>query len=82
MTVKFKKWGNSVGLLLPKSIIDKYQIDLDKEYDVVENKNGFTIKEKKIETTLDELLQGMSRNNRHEETIKNKTIITSFQTKK
>lgn len=69
MTVKFKKWGNSMGLLIPKILVEKYGIDLEKEYDLIEHTDGFALKEKSPKPTLDELLEGMSHTNRHEEQI-------------
>lgn len=69
MTVKFKKWGNSVGLVIPKSLVEKYGLDFQKEYEVIEQEGGFALREKSAKPTLDELLEGMSHTNRHEEQI-------------
>jgi len=71
MIVKFKKLGNSIGLILPKSVVEKYGIDTEKEYQLIEQSDGFVIKEKPKSPTLDELLEGMSRTKRHGEQIKN-----------
>ena len=69
MTVKFKKWGNSMGLLIPKYIIKKYNVNTEKEYEILDTKKGFLLQEVSDTKTLDELLEGMSRVNRHEELI-------------
>ncbi len=66
MTVSFKKWGNSIGIIIPKILVDKYDIKLDKEYDIIEGEEGFTFKEKTNQPSLDELLEGMDRSSRYE----------------
>jgi len=69
MTISFKKWGNSIGLIIPKTLVEKYNIKLDKEYDIIEQEDGFTFKEKTGQPTIDELLEGMDRNSRYEEEV-------------
>ena len=71
MTVKFKKWGNSIGMIVPKLIVKKYDIDMEKEYQLIEESGGFVIKEIPKSPSLDELLDGMNRTNRHGEQIDN-----------
>ncbi len=67
MTIKFKKWGSSVGVVIPKAIIKKYDIQLDKEYEIVEHEDSFTITEIENEPSLDELLKGMNRKSRYKQ---------------
>jgi len=71
MNVKFKKWGNSIGMIVPKLIVQKYNIDIEKEYKLIEESGGFIIKEIPKSPSLDELLEGMSRTKRHGEQIDN-----------
>ncbi len=69
MTVSFKKWGNSVGVIIPKALVDKYNIELNKEYEIIEGEKGFTFTEKPHQPTIDELLEGMDRNSRYSEDL-------------
>lgn len=67
MSVKFKKWGSSLGVVIPKAIVKKYEIDLEKEYEIIENEEGFYFKEVDNEPSIDELLKGIKRESRYDD---------------
>ena len=69
MTVLFKKWGNSIGVIIPKNLVDKYGIELNKEYEIIDGENGFAFKEKPQKPTIDQLLEGMDRNSRYDDDV-------------
>lgn len=56
MSAKIQKWGNSLGIRIPKSIIEKANLNKNSEVEI-ENKNGAIIifpRQKKL--SLDSLL--------------------------
>lgn len=75
MTVSFKKWGNSIGVIIPKLLVDKYGIELGKEYEIIDGENGFAFKEKSQEPSIDELLKGMDRTSRYDDSVLIKNTV-------
>lgn len=68
MVTKLQKWGNSLGLRLPKKLADDLQMESGSEVDIaiVKGKLVLTpVKPRRI--TLDELLSKITSDNRHEE---------------
>ena len=67
MTTKIQKWGNSLAVRIPKSIMQNSGLVQGGEV-VLELQNGllFVRPKKQKEYTLKELLKGMTKENRHE----------------
>lgn len=70
-TVVAQKWGNSLGIRIPKEAADRIGVDQGSEMFLsVSKKEGtITLKPKKVrkEYTLDELLSQITPENRHKE---------------
>ena len=67
MTSKIQKWGNSLGIRIPKSIIEKANLNENSEVEI-ENKDGAIIifpRQKKL--SLDTLLSEITKDNLHQE---------------
>jgi antitoxin MazE len=68
MSIKIAKWGNSLGIRIPKHLAQKIRLQEGDEIEIstAEDKLIVTpLKRKKY--TLDELLEGMGENNLHSE---------------
>lgn len=70
-TVIAQKWGNSLGIRIPKEAADRIGIDQGSEIElcVTENEKIITLKPKRIQKkyTLEELLSQITPENRHKE---------------
>ncbi len=67
MSVKIQKWGNSLGVRIPKTVIEKVNLSENSEV-VVESKNGtIVIFPAKKEYSLDALLEQINKSNLHTE---------------
>lgn len=67
MSVKIQKWGNSLGVRLPKAVIEKANLSENSEVEI-ESKNGtIVIFPAKKEYSLDALLNQITKNNLHSE---------------
>src|SRR5690625_3511704 len=70
-TVTAQKWGNSLGVRIPKEVADKIGIGQgsEMELNVIERENTITLKPKKTRKkyTLEELVSQITPENRHEE---------------
>lgn len=67
MSVKIKKWGNSLGVRIPKTVIEKVNLSENSEVEI-ESKNGtIVIFPAKKEYSLDSLLEQITKNNLHSE---------------
>ena len=67
MSSKIQKWGNSLGVRIPKSIIEKANLNENSEVEI-ENKDGAIIifpSRKKL--SLDNLLSQITKDNLHKE---------------
>lgn len=56
MDVQVKKWGNSIGLRIPYRIAEQIGIEEDSIVELIATEEGFTIKKKRLPSTLDELI--------------------------
>ena len=66
MTTKVQKWGNSLGVRLPKEIADKFRLRVGSSVAVKASPTGIYIKPTQKETRgLAELVKAISPNNRH-----------------
>ena len=70
-TVVAQKWGNSLGIRIPKEAADRIGIDQGSEIElyVTENENTIILKPKRLQKkyTLEELLSQITPENRHSE---------------
>ena len=65
MSVKIQKWGNSLGVRIPKTVIEKVNLSENSEVEI-ESKNGtIVIFPAKKEYSLDSLLEQITKNNLH-----------------
>lgn len=61
MTTKVSKWGNSLGLRLPKNLIDDLNLRDGTAVKISRNDNKIIIEPKQQDLTMDELLNGMTK---------------------
>ena len=67
MALKLQKWGNSVGVRISKSVIEKVNLGVGSEVEI-EHKNGkIIITPLKKAFTLNGLLSQITKNNLHSE---------------
>jgi antitoxin MazE len=65
MSVKIQKWGNSLGVRIPKAVIDKVNLSENSEVEI-ESKNGaIVIFPSKKKYSLDSLLEQITKKNLH-----------------
>ncbi len=68
METNIQKWGNSLGVRLPKSIADKKLLKVGSRVLVTETETGIAIEVvKKKRRTLDDMLRGMTKDKLHDE---------------
>lgn len=65
MTVKVQKWGNSLGVRIPRKIANSLHLVSGTEVEVTVNENAIVIKNNYSE--LDRLLQNINQSNIHKE---------------
>ena len=67
MSAKIQKWGNSLGVRIPKSVIEKTNLHENSEIEI-EHKNGtIIIFPAKKQFSLDTLVNQITKDNLHEE---------------
>lgn len=67
MSVKIQKWGNSLGVRIPKAVIEKVNLSENSEVEI-ESKNGtIVIFPAKVGYSLDALLERITKSNLHSE---------------
>ncbi len=65
MSAKIQKWGNSLGIRIPKSVIEKTNLGENSQVEI-EHKNGtIVIFAAKIQFTLEELVCQINKDNLH-----------------
>lgn len=67
MSAKIQKWGNSFGVRIPKSIIEKTNLDLNSEVEIEHKDGAIIIFPRKKKYSLDSLLGQITKNNLHKE---------------
>lgn len=67
MSIKIAKWGNSLGIRIPKQIIEQSQLTEGMELDIKKEDNSLILTPRKKQYTLSELLEGMDENHLHSE---------------
>ena len=69
MHVTVQKWGNSLGVRIPKTLTKEANIDEGTEVEMSIENGKITIKPVKQHPTLDELLSKVTKDNIHSETV-------------
>jgi len=67
MTTQVAKWGNSLGLRLPKSVALEAQIAEGDRVDVVVENGAIVIRPARVRYSLEDLVGGITKANRHDE---------------
>lgn len=67
METKIKKWGNSLGIRIPISVINDLSLENGSTVEIIKEKDSIIIKAKK-EFNLEELIENISDENTHSET--------------
>jgi antitoxin MazE len=68
MTTQLAKWGNSLGLRLPKSVTTEAQLSEGDSVDITLRDGAIVITPARRRYTLEELVEQITPENRHEET--------------
>lgn len=66
MIVTINKWGNSLGIRIPKSLAEEANLIAGKELIITLEEGQLILKEKEAELTLDDLVEGVTPDNRHD----------------
>jgi antitoxin MazE len=66
-TTQVSKWGNSLGLRLPKSVAREAQLDVGDTVDVSVDNGAIVIRPSRPRYSLDELVRRITPKNRHDE---------------
>ena len=66
-TTQLAKWGNSLGLRLPKSVAREAQLDEGDTVDVSVDNGAIVIRPSRPRYSLDELVRRITVRNRHQE---------------
>ncbi|ADI00133.1 AbrB/MazE/SpoVT family DNA-binding domain-containing protein [Salisediminibacterium selenitireducens] len=67
MTTKLQKWGNSLGVRIPKSHVQQLNVSDGSEIEITLINNSIVIKPVTKKPTLDELLSQVTEDNKHTE---------------
>ncbi len=68
MLTKIQKWGNSLGLRIPKSFASQASVQAGSTVDIAIEDGGFVIRPiRRPRYSLQDLLRGINARNRHEE---------------
>jgi antitoxin MazE len=67
MTIKIARWGNSLGIRIPKQIADQAQLSEGDEIEISREENRLILTPQKMKYSLEELLDGMTDEHLHPE---------------
>ena len=67
MTIKIARWGNSLGVRIPKQIAEQAQLKEGDELEISREENRLILTPQKHKYTLEELLDGMEEEHLHTE---------------
>jgi antitoxin MazE len=69
MGIHIRKWGNSAAVRLPAGALERAGLSIDDPVEVREEEGRIVIEPvKSVRVNLDELIAGITEENRHEET--------------
>ena len=66
MQVLLKRWGNSIGLRIPKGIADSIGLKADDTVDINPSQDGFVVRKARRKYVLKDLLSRVTPENRHD----------------
>jgi antitoxin MazE len=66
MDGKIRRWGNSLAVRIPKAFAEEAGLDENSNVDISVEGKTITIRPARKKYTLDELLKGITPENRHE----------------
>lgn len=66
MEIHLKRWGNSLGLRIPKGIADAAGLKADDAVSIDTAQEGFIVKKARRKYILAELLSKVTKENRHD----------------
>ena len=67
MSAKIQKWGNSVGVRIPKTIMEKANLSINSEIEIEYKNQKIIIFSKKKPVQLKDLLSQITKDNLHAE---------------
>ena len=67
MNGKVSRWGNSLGVRIPKQLADEVSLKEGDDIEIYREENQLIIKAQKPQYTLEQLLEGMSKEHLHGE---------------
>jgi antitoxin MazE len=70
MQTRIQKWGNSLAVRIPKTLMDQTRLKKNSLIDMTFENGKIVIlpaRKRKRKCTIDELLKGITKENRHEE---------------
>ncbi len=67
MTIKIARWGNSLGIRIPKQIAEQVKLNEGDEIEISTDENRLILIPQKKKYTLEELLDGMTDEHLHSE---------------
>jgi antitoxin MazE len=75
MLTKIQKWGNSLGLRIPKSFADEAEVEAGSTVDLAIEDGGLVIRPvRRARYSLEELLKGVSARNLHKEVTTGESV--------
>ena len=67
MSAKIQKWGNSLGIRIPKAVIEKTKLDENSEVEIQHKSGNIIITAVRKQYVLSELLDKITKSNLHVE---------------
>lgn len=67
MSIKIARWGNSLGIRIPKQIAEQVKLEEGDEIEITKEGNRLILTPQKKKYTLEELLDGMNEEHLHSE---------------
>ncbi|MGL5939726.1 MAG: AbrB/MazE/SpoVT family DNA-binding domain-containing protein [Waterburya sp.] len=67
MSIKIARWGNSLGIRIPKQIVEQAQLQEGDEIEISREENRLILTPQKKKYTLEQLLDGMNEEHLHSE---------------
>lgn len=67
MRTKIQKWGNSLGLRIPKALAEEISVEEGTSVEITVSQEGLVVRPAAKRFELSDLLEGVNRSNRHGE---------------
>jgi antitoxin MazE len=67
MRTKIQKWGNSLGLRIPKALAEQISVEEGASVEITVSRGGLLIRPAGKRYSLKDLLEGVNPSNRHDE---------------